>query len=125
MPTATVIDELIDALRDCEDLDTLQAHVSCNEHIDRYMPPLGGWLRELVNTERRRRAEPDVEVEYPIEAIAEWPIRYLVPAANHACVVAEGACLIGDPQIVNFAFRLQQLLVGYMGFRLLRIVEGE
>lgn len=116
--SATVIDELIEALQTCDDLDQLQAVVASNEIMDAHAPTLRDWLLKLVNAERQYRDGPG-EAEYPIADFSRWPNPVLVQHANMAVVITEASLIVGNPTIQHFAMRLLQLLVGLLGLSLL------
>ena len=120
----SVVDELLEALRDVADLDALAGLVS-NDWMDRFCPPIRDWLNILIQQERQRR-ETGVEPEYsfPEKDFHHWPPAILVGLANCTVKMVEASVMVGVPAIVNFMLRLQQLLVASLGIALLESIAN-
>jgi hypothetical protein len=108
-------DELIDALHGVTDLDRLHAHL-INDATDKFSSPqFSTWLLELVNAERAAREAAEGFGDYPLYEFSTWPPAYLYQAVALTLAIAEAAIIQGEPTILQFCLRLQQLLVGSLG----------
>lgn len=115
-------EDLIDAVRMVDDLDVLHSFL-VNEFTDAYLAPqFSNWLVDLLNLERKRRAAGVDEAEYEIPRFSAWPASMLVQSNTVVLTILEAATIDGNPERMNFAFKLAALLIVSLGLAYLELV---